>query len=244
MTPRSTDSKVSPKGCVRCALAIAQLLHLGAEAEAPPFTYAASPSGFPNSLDGRVWPPRERRGHLSYAQRIPQGCRNAARAGFDGVELHAAHNYLLHQFLSASLNERTDHYGGTQTQRGAFISELLDEIRQHHPDLVVELRLPFPAEANGPVEDMTRFVARLDAMHLLDYVTVARCRRPPARYVIDETFPAAGMRAVARGVVGSGKHKVILSQRIDTPQLAEEVLAAGDADLIGLAQTLLAIRSG
>jgi 2,4-dienoyl-CoA reductase-like NADH-dependent reductase (Old Yellow Enzyme family) len=56
------------------------------------------------------------------------GARNALHAGFDGVELHAANGYLPHQFLSPTLNTRTDNYGGTAEKRLQFLREVIDAI--------------------------------------------------------------------------------------------------------------------
>lgn len=57
----------------------------------------------------------------------------AYHAGFDGVELHAAHGYLLHQFLSTTTNKRTDDYGGSLANRARIITEILESIRLHLP---------------------------------------------------------------------------------------------------------------
>lgn len=64
------------------------------------------------------------------------------KAGFHGVELHGAHGYLIAQFLGASTNRRTDRYGGTQTKRTRFLTEIVEEVRRRTgPDFLVGVRL-------------------------------------------------------------------------------------------------------
>ncbi len=68
--------------------------------------------------------------------------RRAERAGFDGVELHGAHGYLLCQFLSPTINQRQDEYGGSLENRARLILELIDGVREQcAPDFVLGLRL-------------------------------------------------------------------------------------------------------
>jgi 2,4-dienoyl-CoA reductase-like NADH-dependent reductase (Old Yellow Enzyme family) len=68
--------------------------------------------------------------------------RRAERAGFDGVEIHGAHGYILAQFLSSDINKRTDRYGGSLENRSRIVFEIIDGIRaQCRPDFQVGLRL-------------------------------------------------------------------------------------------------------
>ncbi|MCB0968755.1 MAG: NADH:flavin oxidoreductase, partial [Ilumatobacter sp.] len=83
--------------------------------------------------------------------------RRAERAGFDGVELHGAHGYLLCAFLSPELNRRTDRYGGSLENRSRILFEILDGIRAEcGPDFVVGVRL-----------SLERFGVRLDEMRIV-----------------------------------------------------------------------------
>jgi 2,4-dienoyl-CoA reductase (NADPH2) len=58
-----------------------------------------------------------------------EGARRAREAGLDGVELHAANGYLITQFLSSGINDRTDEYGGSQENRARFLLDIIDAIR-------------------------------------------------------------------------------------------------------------------
>ncbi|MBV9611475.1 MAG: hypothetical protein JO091_03345, partial [Acidobacteriaceae bacterium] len=63
-------------------------------------------------------------------QYFADGARRAREAGLDGVELHASHGYLITQFLSSAINDRTDQYGGALRNRAAFLLEIIQAIRR------------------------------------------------------------------------------------------------------------------
>src|SRR5204862_6123145 len=63
-----------------------------------------------------------------------QGARRANEAGFDVVEIHGAHGYLIHQFLSATSNQRTDEYGGSLENRMRLATEVAREVRKYWPE--------------------------------------------------------------------------------------------------------------
>ncbi len=65
---------------------------------------------------------------------LGQAARRAHEAGFDVLELHGAHGYLVHEFLSERSNQRTDEYGGSELNRMRFITEITEAVRAHWPD--------------------------------------------------------------------------------------------------------------
>jgi N-ethylmaleimide reductase len=79
--------------------------------------------------------------------------RNAIEAGFDGVELHGANDYLLHQFLSPRSNQRTDQWGGTVNNRIRLVLDLVEAVAREIGPHRVGLRISPGATANGMVED-------------------------------------------------------------------------------------------
>lgn len=102
----------------------------------------------------------------------------AREAGFDGVEVHIAHSYLLHEFLSAAYNRRADEYGGSFENRLRFPREVVEEVRrQVGDDFVVGIRLVvhefFDDERGLTVDDAIRAAQALHAAARLDFVNVS-----------------------------------------------------------------------
>ncbi|MFT3919258.1 NADH:flavin oxidoreductase/NADH oxidase [Cloacibacterium sp.] len=106
-----------------------------------------------------------------------QSAKNAVEAGFDTIELHAAHGYLLHQFYSALINKRTDEYGGSFENRIRLLIEVVDAIRTVIPsEMPLLLRLSAIDYSNSPdawlLEDSIRLAPILKA-HGVDFVTAS-----------------------------------------------------------------------
>jgi 2,4-dienoyl-CoA reductase-like NADH-dependent reductase (Old Yellow Enzyme family) len=99
--------------------------------------------------------------------------RRGELAGFDGVEVHGAHGYLLNQFLSAEMNRRTDRYGGSVENRARLIFEIIDGIRSAcHPDFQIGLRIS--TERYGLSLAETRdFAAELFLQAKIDYLDLS-----------------------------------------------------------------------
>jgi 2,4-dienoyl-CoA reductase-like NADH-dependent reductase (Old Yellow Enzyme family) len=95
----------------------------------------------------------------------------AERAGFDGVELHGAHGYVLSQFLSPEINSRTDHYGGSPENRARLLFEIVAEVRARcRPDFVLGVRLS-PERFGlklGEIREVARQLLASGAVDLLD----------------------------------------------------------------------------
>jgi 2,4-dienoyl-CoA reductase-like NADH-dependent reductase (Old Yellow Enzyme family) len=173
-----------------------------------------------------------------------RSARHAVAAGFDGVEIHGAHGYLIHEFLSPASNRRTDDYGGSLENRMRFCVEVLAAVRAAvGPDAIVGLRLVGDEEI-GPrgltADDAATIGARLDAAGLVDFLDVSIGRsgvgmvRPLyAPHGVGVYAAAAVKRAVART-------PVFAVQRILTPEEAEAILARGDADALTLVRALIA----
>ena len=99
--------------------------------------------------------------------------RRAQQAGFHGVELHGAHGYLICQFLSAELNQRTDHYGGSLENRSRLLFELVDRVRAECGDgLALAVRLS-PERFGMKIDEMTEVYARLVAGGKVDLIDMS-----------------------------------------------------------------------
>jgi 2,4-dienoyl-CoA reductase-like NADH-dependent reductase (Old Yellow Enzyme family) len=165
------------------------------------------------------------------------GAERALAAGFDVLEIHAAHGYLLHQFLSPLSNRRTDAYGGSFENRVRLLLEVVRAIRStvhEATPLVVRLSATDWVEGGWTAGDSVRLAALLrDAdVDLLDVSTGGNARAdipvgpgyqvPFARQIREES-------GIAVGAVGM----------ITEPKQAEDILADGSADVVLMARELL-----
>jgi 2,4-dienoyl-CoA reductase-like NADH-dependent reductase (Old Yellow Enzyme family)/thioredoxin reductase len=168
----------------------------------------------------------------------------AMEAGFDAVEVHGAHGYLLTQFLSALSNQRTDEYGGDLIHRSRFIVEVLQEVRRRvGDDFPISLRLSAEEFIKGgyTVEDLKpllpNFVkAGADLIHasLGTHGSPGGITSAPLEY---EPGFNAGRAKKIKEVVNV---PVIAVGRFTDPTLADEVIGRGEADLVAFGRQFLA----
>ena len=166
--------------------------------------------------------------------------RRALAAGFDVVELHAAHGYLIHEFLSPISNTRTDAYGGDHAGRMRLPLEIAAILREIWPDdrpVFVRVSAVDHMDEGIQLEDTVAFARALQAVGV-DVVdcssggisggaTVARIPRGPGFQVpFAHAVRQAGMASMAVGL-------------ITTPELAETILQDGRADLIAIGREAL-----
>jgi NADPH2 dehydrogenase len=147
----------------------------------------------------------------AYQEAFLAATDRAVAAGFDLVELHAAHGYGLNQWLSPLTNQRQDRYGGCPENRWRMLLELVRGIRARHPDLALAVRLPGQDLLEGGLTlDETRRLARRleqEGLTLLDVSSgMGGWRRPRERrgqgYLVAEA--AAVQAAVSMPVIGVG----------------------------------------
>lgn len=227
-----------------------QLAHAGRKAA----TYLHLPgqpdASVPESEGGwiTVAPSAEAFGHLAAprelrTEELPgvvdafvEASRRAVRAGFDLIEVHAAHGYLLHEFLSPLSNHRTDAYGGSTENRARLAREIVRALRAEHPDLPIAVRISGDEWVPGgfDVEAAAQLVAWLaeDGADLVDCssggnVPDAPIRVGPSYQVwIAERMREAGLPVSAVGLITSAEQ-------------AEGILASGQADVVSLGRPLL-----
>ncbi len=162
--------------------------------------------------------------------------RRADAAGFDAVEIHAAHGYLLFQFLSPLSNKRTDGYGGDLDGRARLLLEVTDAVRAAwpaHKPVLVRISATEWTEGGFTVDDATE-VARKLAQHGVDMIDVSSGGNLPAK------IPAGpGYQVPLAAAVRSAGLPVIAAGLITDPGQAQSILDAGNADAIGLARVAL-----
>jgi 2,4-dienoyl-CoA reductase-like NADH-dependent reductase (Old Yellow Enzyme family) len=170
----------------------------------------------------------------------------AKEAGFDGVQLHGAHGYLINQFLSPLTNRRTDAYGGPLRNRGRFLSEVLHAVRgtvgEEYP-VWIKLNGEDFLQGGFSLEEACQVARRLeeegtDAIEVSGG-TAASGERTPARTRIDAPEKEAYHRAQAREIKGRVRIPVGIVGGLRSPAVLEDILQAGDADFFSMARPLI-----
>ncbi len=166
--------------------------------------------------------------------------RRAREAGFRILEVHAAHGYLFHQFLSPLSNQRTDEYGGSIDNRARLLLQTLDAIRDEWPaELPLFLRLSVTdwVEGGWSLEDSLWLCQRLRERGDVDLIDCSSGGNDPRQQIpIHPGYQVAFAQRIkaetglATGAIGL----------INSPDLAESIIANGQADLVVLGRTLLA----
>ena len=169
---------------------------------------------------------------------------NVVKAGFDGVEIHCAHGYLLHEFLSPNCNHRIDEYGGSFMNRLRFVHEVYDAVRAAvGPDFPVTIRISADENTEGGRRfHETRQILRefqdwgVDAIHLstgmygvLSSLGTVASHHQHQGWIMDYAEEAKKFLHIPVITVG----------RIREPYMAEDILASGKADFIGMARESL-----
>ncbi|MGX7419783.1 oxidoreductase [Carnobacterium gallinarum] len=166
----------------------------------------------------------------------------AQRAGFDCVEIHAGHSYLVSQFLSPLYNKRTDEFGGSPANRARFAKLIVDEVRRVvGPMYPISMRVSADEflEGGNNLEDtlelMTYFADEVDILN------VSAALNDSIQYQIDQMNLADGWRSYMAKAVKEKFGKVtITSGNIRSPQIANDILTRGDADLLAMGRGLIA----
>jgi 2,4-dienoyl-CoA reductase-like NADH-dependent reductase (Old Yellow Enzyme family) len=164
----------------------------------------------------------------------------AREAGFKIIDLHAAHGYLLHEFLSPLSNQRNDGYGGDLAGRARFLLEVVAAVRTEWPaELPLFVRLSCTDWVEGGLTmadavEISRMLAATGQVDLMDCSTGGNDPRqkitPGPGYQVRFAETIRREAGIATGAVGM----------INTPDLAEEILANGRADLILMGRKLMA----
>jgi 2,4-dienoyl-CoA reductase-like NADH-dependent reductase (Old Yellow Enzyme family) len=163
--------------------------------------------------------------------------RRSDEAGFDVVEIHAAHGYLLHEFLSPLSNSRTDSYGGGFEGRTRLLLEVVDAVRAVWPagkPLFVRLSATDWADGGWTLEDSVRLSS------LLKYRGVDLVDTSTGGNVLADIPVGPGYQVPFASAIRSGAQiPTGAVGLISTPQQAEDVLSSGEADAVLLARAAL-----
>jgi len=179
-----------------------------------------------------------------YVDEFVWSAEAAQRAGADGVDLHLNHDDLMEWFVSPLVNTRDDEYGGSLENRLRFVMEILRGIRERcGDDFTVGARLNMFEEAPGGYDlaEGIEIAQRLEASGMLDYLSlVAGSNWGNPSYIQSHVYPPAAWAEMSGEFVKAVDLPVAYTGRVTTPEVAERVLAAGQAHIVGVARGLLA----
>ncbi|MBN2026331.1 MAG: NADH:flavin oxidoreductase [Actinobacteria bacterium] len=179
------------------------------------------------------------------AHDVGESARLARIAGFDGVELHAPHGYLIHEFLSPRSNKRTDEYGGSMENRARFMCDCVRSMRAGVGDdylLTVRISADEHMDDGFHVEDTIEFCkmaiqAGADGIHLSDGSYEA------AKYFLPDTDGQVVEESaqIKKGLEEAlGRDIPVICPSVHNPDLAAESMAAGKMDIISQGRALIA----
>jgi 2,4-dienoyl-CoA reductase (NADPH2) len=166
----------------------------------------------------------------------------AQRAGFDGVEIMGSEGYLLNQFTVTRTNQRSDEFGGSVENRHRLPVEIVRRTRARvGPEFLLMFRVSALdlVEGGAPAAEIIALAQAVQAAGadiLNTGIGWHEARIPTIAYVV----PRAAWRFAAARIKKAVTIPVIVSNRINTPEVAEDILASGDADMVSMARPFLA----
>lgn len=172
-----------------------------------------------------------------------EAAHRAKRSGFDCVEIHAGHSYLLSQFISPLYNDRTDEYGGSTENRCRIVTEVVSEVRlavgPHFP-ISIRLSADELLEGSNTLEDTVENLKYF--AEAVDIISVSAALNDNLQYQIDKMNLPDGWRAyMAKEIKKHYPEKVIItSGNIRNPKVAEKLLEEDYSDLIAMGRGLIA----
>ena len=223
------------------ALAVLQLGHLGQEtlgaASFYPFVGASTVRSPREPVAPRVLSTAEVR-EVVEAYRL--AAAHTVEAGFDIIEIHAAHGYLIAQFLSERTNVRTDRYGGDAEGRVSLLAEIVDAIRSVSPETPIGVRLSVEPEPGSGLDvgELLDLVPRLARRSPFDYLNLSYGVR--GHYVRDMATTAPPLLGVGRRFREVLDVPLLLCSAFRDVETITEALRGGAADMVGMARAYLA----
>lgn len=220
-----------------------QINHAGASAISSRINMQpVSASDVPSKEGGEIPRPLSVEEIHHIVKKYGEAAKRAQTAGFDAVEIHAGHSYLISQFLSPITNKRTDEFGGSVENRTRFCRMVIDEVRkQVGPFFPIMLRLSADElmEGGNTLDDTLEYLDYLQEE--VDIFDVSCGLNGSIQYQIDANYLPDGWRSYMAKAVKEKFNKPCISMgNIRDPKVAERILADGDADLIGMGRGLIA----
>jgi len=201
-----------------------------------------SSSNIPSKTGGPIPRPLDKSEILDIVMKYGKAAKRVQIAGFDAVEIHAGHSYLISQFLSPIYNKRQDEFGGSYQNRARFARMIIDSVRAEvGPQFPIMLRVSADEliEGGNTLEDTLKLLEYLNDE--VDIFDVSAGLNDSLQYQIDKMSLKDGWRSyMSREVREKFNKPTITTGNIRNPEIAEKILSDGDADLIGMGRGLIA----
>jgi 2,4-dienoyl-CoA reductase-like NADH-dependent reductase (Old Yellow Enzyme family)/thioredoxin reductase len=176
-------------------------------------------------------------------EKFAEAAWRVQQAGFDSVELHGAHGYLIAQFMSPYVNKRNDRFGGSFLNRLRFVLEIVNRIKMKcGPEFPIGLRYSGEEWVEGArtLEESVQ-IAQLVEKHGVAYVDIsAGIFEAPGTVMDPMYYPEGWNTYAAEEVKKYVRIPVITSHTLRHPDYCEKILAEGKADLVGFSRQLIA----
>jgi 2,4-dienoyl-CoA reductase-like NADH-dependent reductase (Old Yellow Enzyme family)/thioredoxin reductase len=207
---------------------------------------AIGPSAIPHILTGELCKALTVNEIKDLIEKFGQTARRAKEAGFDGVEIHGTHGYLINQFFSLYSNRRRDAYGGNLENRMRFPLEVYQRVRELvGNDFLVCYRVNMnefsPIET--PIQDTIALCQRLEKEGV-DLIDCSAGNSETPATVLKMIPPMSTPRGCYADLAATIKTEIgipiIVVGRINTPEVAEEILKKGKADLVAIGRGFIA----
>lgn len=233
-----TESVHKHGGCIGV-----QINHAGASAMSSRIgRQPVSASNLPSKAGGEIPRPLTKDEILYIVKRYGEAAKRAQIAGFDCVEIHAGHSYLISQFLSPLTNDRTDEFGGSIENRARFATMIVEEVRkQVGPFFPILVRVSAEEfmEGGNTLEDTLKYLECFEKE--VDIFDVSAGLNGSIQKQIDANYYPDGWRSyMAKAVKEKFGKPCVTMGNIRDPKVAEDILARGDADIIGMGRGLIA----
>ncbi|MEM5274405.1 NADPH-dependent 2,4-dienoyl-CoA reductase [Cupriavidus taiwanensis] len=218
---------------------VLQILHAGRYAKVPE---CVAPS--PGKARINAYPPHELTTEQVW-QTVADFAHTAAlavEAGYDGIEVMGSEGYLINEFTAALTNRRTDEFGGSFAARIRFPLEIVRAVRARigrDPMLIYRISSIDLVEGGMTGEEVAEFARQIEAAGA-DLINTGVGWHESAVPTIAASVPRAAWSEAVRNVKQAVSIPVMASNRINAPEVAEQVIASGVADLVSMARPLLA----
>jgi 2,4-dienoyl-CoA reductase-like NADH-dependent reductase (Old Yellow Enzyme family)/thioredoxin reductase len=203
--------------------------------------FAPSPLPCP-TIRGEV-EPLNRDGIRLIVDRFGDAAARAVDAGFELIEVHGAHGYLINQFLSGFSNIREDEYGGNVLNRSRFAREVVEEIRRRvGPDYPVAFKISAQEFVPGGLDvDESIEILKQIIPYGIDSVQVSAGNDATPEWICQPMFMKKACLADSAALIRRAlKLPIMAVGRINSPEIADDIITKGKADLVCIGRGLLA----